>query len=127
LGDDTSPHSEARLVPEVTSIQPGTPFTVAVYFEMEAGWHNYWRNPGDSGLPTTIAWTLPAGFEAGEIHWPTPSRIAYFPLVDYGYYGEVALLVEITPPQGPGPGGDRPTGSLRGVAHLPGGLPPGVH
>ena len=98
IGEDTSPHSEASLVPEVTSIQPGTPFTVAVYFEMEPGWHNYWRNPGDSGLPTTIAWTLPPGFEAGEIQWPTPSRIAYFPLVDYGYYGEVALLVEITPP-----------------------------
>ena len=99
VGDDTSPHSEARLIPEVTSIQPGTPFTVAVFFEMDPGWHNYWRNPGDTGLPTTIDWTLPPGFEAGEIQWPTPSRIAYFPLVDYGYSGEVALLVAITPPQ----------------------------
>jgi thiol:disulfide interchange protein/DsbC/DsbD-like thiol-disulfide interchange protein len=108
IGEDTSPHSEARLVPEVTSIQPGTSFTVAVYFKMEPGWHNYWRNPGDSGLPTTIAWTLPPGFEAGEIQWPTPSRIAYFPLVDYGYYGEVALLVEITPPRDLAPVGTVP-------------------
>jgi thiol:disulfide interchange protein/DsbC/DsbD-like thiol-disulfide interchange protein len=108
VGDDMSPHSEAHLVPEVTSIQPGTPFTVALFFEMDPGWHIYWRNPGDSGLPTTIAWTLPPGFEAGDVQWPTPSRIAYFPLVDYGYYGEVALLVEITPPHDLAPVGTVP-------------------
>ena len=52
--DDSSPYSDVWLVPEVTSIQAGTPFTVAVYFEMEEGWHNYWRNAGDSGLPTKV-------------------------------------------------------------------------
>lgn len=97
---DPSPYSDAWLIPEVTSIQPGTPFTVAVMFEMDPGWHNYWRNPGDSGLPTVVTWSLPQGFEAGEIQWPVPDRIVAFPLVDYGYYGRVALLVEITPPAG---------------------------
>lgn len=97
-GDDPSPHSDAWLVPEVLSVQPGTPFTVAVRFEMEPGWHNYWRNAGDSGLPTTVEWDLPSGFSAGEIQWPYPERIAVYPLVDYGYSHEVALLVEISPP-----------------------------
>jgi len=97
-GEDTSPHSDVRLVPEVTGIQPGTPFTVAVFFEMEPGWHNYWRNAGDSGLPTKVEWELPEGFRAGEIQWPYPKKIVAFPLVDYGYSHEVALLVDITPP-----------------------------
>jgi thiol:disulfide interchange protein/DsbC/DsbD-like thiol-disulfide interchange protein len=95
---DPSPYSDVWLVPETTSIQPGTPFTVAVYFEMEEGWHNYWRNAGDSGLPTEVEWDLPAGFSAGEIQWPVPERIVAYPLVDYGYSGQVALLVEIFPP-----------------------------
>lgn len=97
--DDPSPNSDAWLIPEFTSIQPGTPFTVAVRFRMDPGWHNYWRNAGDSGLPTTIEWDLPRGFQAGEIQWPYPERIVAYPLVDYGYSDEVALLVEITPPQ----------------------------
>lgn len=96
--DDPSPHSDVQLIPEVTAIQPGTPFTVAIYFQMEPGWHNYWQNAGDSGLPTEVEWDLPEGFEAGEIQWPYPERIELFPLVDYGYSHEVALLVEITPP-----------------------------
>jgi thiol:disulfide interchange protein DsbD len=97
-GDDPSPNSDAWLIPEVTSIRPGTPFTVAVRFEMDPGWHNYWRNAGDSGLPTTVEWDLPRGFHAGEIQWPYPERIVAYPLVDYGYSHEVSLLVEITPP-----------------------------
>jgi thiol:disulfide interchange protein/DsbC/DsbD-like thiol-disulfide interchange protein len=96
--DEPSPHSTARLISEMSSIQPGTPFTVALHFELDPGWHNYWENAGDSGLPTTIEWTLPEGFEAGEIHWPFPERIVSYPLVDYGYSHEVSLLVEITPP-----------------------------
>lgn len=102
--EDPSPHSEAALISEVTSVQPGTPFTVAVRFELDPGWHNYWRNAGDSGLPTTIAWTLPPGFEAGEIQWPPPTPIVAFPLVDYGYSDEVALLVDLTPPDDLVPG-----------------------
>ena len=99
-GNEASPHSTAQLISEVSSIQPGTPFTVAVRFELDPGWHNYWENAGDSGLPTTIEWTLPEGFEAGEIQWPVPGRIVAYPLVDYGYSHEVSLLVEITPPVG---------------------------
>jgi len=103
--DDPNPHSEARLISEVTTIQPGTPFTVAVDFQLDPGWHNYWRNAGDSGLPTTIEWTLPEGFQAGEIQWPVPERIVAPPLVDYGYSDRVALLVDITPPPDLDPGG----------------------
>ena len=65
---------KARLVAETGSIAPGETVWVALHLEMRPGWHVYWRNPGDAGLPPEIAWTLPPGFTAGEIAWPTPER-----------------------------------------------------
>ena len=67
-----TPHVEAELVSEQTALVPGATTTVALRLKLASGWHVYWRNPGDSGLPTTIAWTLPPGIEAGPIAWPAP-------------------------------------------------------
>jgi thiol:disulfide interchange protein DsbD len=94
----SSKHVTVTLVPEVESIQPGRPFTVALRMQMEPEWHTYWKNPGDSGLPTRIQWRLPEGFEAGEIQWPTPETMYVEPLMSYGYGGEVLLLTDIRPP-----------------------------
>jgi thiol:disulfide interchange protein len=58
-------------------------------------WHTYWKNPGDSGLPTTLTWQLPAGVSAGEIAWPTPQRLPIGPLVNYGYEGKLLLPVPV--------------------------------
>ena len=90
-------HVEAELVAAKTAIVPGEPITVALRLAMEKGWHTYWRNPGDSGLPTTLAWKLPAGIEAGPIEWPAPRVLPVGPLVNYGYEGEVLHLVELRP------------------------------
>jgi thiol:disulfide interchange protein/DsbC/DsbD-like thiol-disulfide interchange protein len=59
-------------------------------------WHTYWKNPGDSGLPTTLVWTLPPGVTAGEIAWPTPKKIPIGTLANYGYEGTVLLPVQLT-------------------------------
>ncbi|HYE96778.1 MAG TPA: protein-disulfide reductase DsbD domain-containing protein [Rubricoccaceae bacterium] len=95
---DPSPHSEASLIAAVASVQPGQPFDVALRLQMDEGWHSYWQNPGDSGMRTKITWSLPAGFAAGPIRWPYPSRIEVEPFTSYGYHDEVLLLTEITPP-----------------------------
>ena len=89
---------EAELVTEVTSIQPGRIFTVALRIKHDEGWHTYWKNPGDAGLPTTIEWMLPEGFEAGPIQWPYPEIIDVSGIINYGYSDEIFLLVDITPP-----------------------------
>ncbi len=91
-----TPHVEAELVTERTAFVPGKPLTVALRLAMQRGWHTYWRNPGDSGLATTLAWTLPQGMSAGPIQWATPKPLPVGPLVNYGYDGEVLLLVDIT-------------------------------
>ena len=59
-------------------------------------WHTYWKNSGDSGLPTSMQWTLPAGVTAGEIAWPIPKKISLGTLANYGYDNTVLLPVPLT-------------------------------
>jgi thiol:disulfide interchange protein DsbD len=91
-------HTKASLLSETDAARPGQPLTVGIRLQMEEGWHTYWRNPGDSGLPTRVKWELPAGFAAGEIQWPYPIRFRTGPLVNYGYEHDVLLPVEIRVP-----------------------------
>jgi thiol:disulfide interchange protein len=86
---------KARLVPEASTVAPGTTLWVDLHLDIAPGWHTYWRNPGDSGLPTEIAWTLPAGFSAGDIVWPVPERFVVNGLGNYGYRDAVDLLIPI--------------------------------
>ena len=101
-----SRHVTASLVAETRSLVPGQPLHLALRQQIPPGWHTYWSNPGDSGLPTTIDWTLPRGFKAGPIMWPTPERFAYGPVVDYGYQHDVLLPVTIETPADLQPGGE---------------------
>src|SRR5258705_8946075 len=89
-------HVEAELVNEKASAQPGKPAVVGLKLRMEPQWHTYWKNPGDSGLPTKIQWVLPEGWKAAEIQWPYPQNIPVGPLMNYGYEDEVVLLAELT-------------------------------
>src|SRR5689334_17515470 len=93
-----TPHVEAELVAESTSWVAGAPNWVALRLKPEPGWHTYWRNPGDSGLPTTLAWTLPEGWSSGEISWPYPSVNRLGDLVNYGYDAQTLHLVPLTLP-----------------------------
>lgn len=87
-----------RLLSESASVRPGGTAWLAVELTMQPGWHTYWRNPGDAGQATEIAWTLPAGFSSGEIQWPVPKPFATEMVTSYGYAGKVALLTPVTAP-----------------------------
>jgi len=86
---------EAELQSARAAIQPGETFRIALRLKVRPEWHTYWRNPGDSGAPTTLDWTLPAGFKAGPIGWPVPKVLPVGPLVNYGYEGETLYPIEI--------------------------------
>lgn len=88
----------AELIAETRSFAPGQPFTVALRLTLDAPWHAYWTNPGDSGLAPSIEWKLPAGFTAGELQFPYPRAIATPPFMTYGLEGDVWLLATIAPP-----------------------------
>jgi len=89
---------KAHLVSETNAIGPGQAIWVALELDIRDGWHTYWRNPGDSGQATSLAWTLPPGFSAGDIVWTTPHRFEVTPLVNYGYAKHAMHLVQITAP-----------------------------
>ncbi len=77
-------------------VAPGKPLWVGLQITHQPQWHTYWKNPGDSGLPTTLAWTLPAGLTAGEIAWPAPRKFPLGNLANYGYEGTVLLPVPLS-------------------------------
>src|SRR5258706_5993257 len=93
-------HVEAELVAARTALEPGSRQVVALRLKMIPRWHTYWRNPGDSGQPTSIRWALAPGYEAGPIQWPHPRRLPAAHLMNFGYEDEVLLPVEITVPAG---------------------------
>jgi len=98
------PHITAELVNSRQAIVPGERFLVALRLEADPGWHTYWKNPGDAGSSLHITWTLPGGFEAGELLYSAPGFISLPPLATYGYKGEVLFLTWISAPDNLAPG-----------------------
>ncbi|KPF49817.1 protein-disulfide reductase [beta proteobacterium AAP121] len=97
----TTPQVKAELVAHAPDgVTPGQPMWLGLKIQHAPHWHTYWKNPGDSGLPTTMEWQLPAGVEAGDIEWPTPAKLPLGPLLNFGYEGTLLLPVPVTVPAG---------------------------
>ncbi|MDM0054525.1 protein-disulfide reductase DsbD family protein [Variovorax fucosicus] len=93
----TTPHVRAELIAHAPDgVSPGAPVQVGLQITHQPEWHTYWKNAGDSGLPTELAFTLPAGITAGDIAWPVPTKIPVGTLANYGYEGTVLLPVPLT-------------------------------
>ncbi|MDD2843928.1 MAG: protein-disulfide reductase DsbD family protein [Rhodoferax sp.] len=77
-------------------VDPGKTVWVGLQLQHQPDWHTYWKNSGDSGLATSLSWTLPAGVLAGDIAWPLPVKIPIGNLANYGYDNTVLLPVPLT-------------------------------
>lgn len=93
-----TPQLTVDLVAEPTPIVSGKTVTLALRLIPVSGWHIYWKNPGDSGLPPSVTWKLPAGWTVGPLQFPFPEKILLPPLVSYGYEQETLLLTTFTIP-----------------------------
>ena len=93
-----APHVQVRLIPESNVVLGGENLIVLIEETIDPGWHTYWVNPGDSGAAPRIKWTLPEGFAAGDILWPTPHPVSLGGLVSYGYEGTATLGQSILVP-----------------------------
>jgi len=94
----TTPRTQATLLSDVKTIHAGQPFWAVLHIKLQPGWHTYWKNAGDSGIPPGLEWTLPNGFSAGEVQFLAPSLEKIGPLVDYAYSDDAYYPVSITPP-----------------------------
>jgi DsbC/DsbD-like thiol-disulfide interchange protein/cytochrome c biogenesis protein CcdA len=93
-------HLAMRLVAESESPAAGGKTTLAIVATPDKGWHGYWKNGGDAGLPTEAHWTLPKGVSAGELRYPVPGRLKIAGLMNYVYERPFALLVDLSVPAG---------------------------
>ncbi|MDB5850830.1 MAG: protein-disulfide reductase [Rhodoferax sp.] len=93
----TTPQVKAELMAHAPNgVGAGETVWVGLQLTHQPEWHTYWKNSGDSGLPTQLEWTLPPGVMAGDIAWPVPKKIPIGNLANYGYDNTVLLPVPLT-------------------------------
>ena len=85
----------AEVFTETSKYDPKGSNWIAVRLSMAEGWHIYWKNVGDSGLPTSFQLEMPDGIEVKQILWPAPISFDTDGLVSYGYHGKATWLIEI--------------------------------
>jgi len=83
---------QLSLISENTSLHPQDENWLGLYIEMVEGWHIYWQNPGDNGVPPTLSLQLSEAATIGEIHWPQPERFYLDDFVDYGYRSTLLMF-----------------------------------
>ncbi len=93
------PHLGVNLVSDHDTAKPGENVRIGVRFFPEEGWHVYWRNPGDSGLPPDVRWRTRGDVHIGPVEWPFPHAISAGPVVTYGYHEETFLLTRMQIPE----------------------------
>lgn len=87
--------STTRLLTDVVTTKPGKSFWVLMEIIPRPGWHTYWKNPGDSGMPITLNWQKPEGVIIDEIRWLPPERIKIAHLINYGYPEKAYFLIQV--------------------------------
>ena len=90
---------EPELVAEGPAI-PGGEVELAIYMRTKPGWHGYWLNPGDAGLPMDVEWTLPPGYSIGPLRYPVPTRLTVAGIMNYVYEDDYAVLTRLNAPEG---------------------------
>lgn len=92
----STPHVQAELLAHAPQgVVPGATVWLGLKLTHQPEWHTYWKNAGDSGLPTEFRWTLPPGLDAGPIDWPAPHKFPIGKLANYGYEDTVLLPVPV--------------------------------
>lgn len=89
----------ARIVVDSYSLEKTRSIPIAILIELEKDWHLYWRNSGDTGIPTSVEFELPEGTTVSEIQWPVPKVFEFDGLASFGYEKQLLLLTELTIPE----------------------------
>jgi len=99
------PKVELELLADATAARPGDEPTLAIRFRIEPGWHIYWRNSGQAGMPPQVEWHLPEGYRVGPLRFPAPQRrVDPGGVITYVLAGEPVLLAKLRIPANARPG-----------------------
>ena len=77
---------------------PGRTTMLAIWFTPDPGWHGYWFNPGDSGLPPSVKWSAPAGVRIGALQHPAPEVLRVAGMTSFVHGGQHVLLAPMQVP-----------------------------
>lgn len=91
--------ASAKFVVDSFSLEKSRSIPIGILVELEQDWHLYWRNSGDTGIPTSIEFDLPEGITVSEIQWPVPKVFEFDGLASFGYEKQVLLLTQLTIPE----------------------------
>lgn len=95
-----TPQTTAALLSDTDQVAPGVALHLGLLLNLAPGWHVYWKNPGQAGLPPSVQLDLPQEARSGAIGWPAPERLKEGPLVVYAYSGQLLLSLPVTPAAG---------------------------
>jgi DsbC/DsbD-like thiol-disulfide interchange protein len=90
-----SDHADLRFLSEYSHVKPGETTTIGLHIDLEDGWHVYWKNPGDSGIPVRFRWSDAPQVTFGDVKWPYPTTFKEEHLVTYGYKDETLLMIPV--------------------------------
>ncbi|HEX6219324.1 MAG TPA: protein-disulfide reductase DsbD domain-containing protein [Sphingomicrobium sp.] len=90
---------QPELIAEGPAV-PGGEVELAILMHTSPGWHGYWLNPGDAGLPMQVDWQLPGGASIGPLRYPVPTRLTIAGIMNYVYERDFAVLARLKVPAG---------------------------
>lgn len=72
---DTGLHAAARLIAgSIMKTDDAALLRAGVEIRLDPGWHTYWRDPGDSGVPPAFDFAGSENVKSVTILWPAPER-----------------------------------------------------
>ncbi len=91
-------HAAMRLIagsakPDASTLPAG------IEIKLEAGWHTYWRYPGDSGLPPRFDFSGSQNLATARVSWPAPNLYTDATGNSLGYKDHVIFPLTVTPKQ----------------------------
>lgn len=93
-----------KLVSDTTAIEAGKPFRIGAVFTLQPGWHIYYANPGDTGMPTDVDIKVPPGYRVVKVEWEKPTRFEENGFTTYGYSDKTVVSITVMPPDTVQPG-----------------------
>jgi thiol:disulfide interchange protein DsbD len=91
--------ASAEIVFDTFKSENDSVINAGVLVTLEKDWHIYWRNPGDSGMPTSFEFEVPHEIKLTEIKWPIPKIFEFDGFASYGYEEKVLFPFQIFLPE----------------------------
>lgn len=91
----SSEYLQARFVSAVNGVKEAGDFKAALHVDLAEGWHTYWREPGDAGLPPRFEWSGSENIKSVTLHWPSAVEKDEHGFKVNAYTDEVAFPLDV--------------------------------